>query len=506
MPLLRSSRRKVAILELLAGEEISGTANRLYNYVFRKQFYGVMPQVVAAWCRRKGHQVFYETYFGQASPDRLIPSDCDIVFISAFTEASALAYALAKIFKSRGNQTVLGGPHAAAFPEDALRYFDYVVTACNETTISDIVEGHYDAGSIVSADKKTFELPSLAERYMDIAKASFYGERRSPFSVIALLSSTGCPYACDFCVDWNNPYRARAAGDMVADLEFASHAFPRQMIAFYDPNFGVSFDKTMSAFEAVRSSRRNPYIIESSLSILKPERLARLRDTNCVYIAPGVESWGDYANKAGVSQSRGAEKLVKVLKHFQLISEYIPGLQANFLFGTDADCSYEPVRLTKKFFNGVPNVFPGVSNPIAYGGTPFREQLKANGRLLKLAPIYYSNPVLTAVPRHYDPITYYKYLIELLQAVIDWRLFVRRMTSKLPWPIKVVYWLRTMYLSAYIGDLRRFLYLLKTDRQFLSFHEGSLIGAPNYYSQRLDRRIGKFAELLSKAERECFVA
>jgi hypothetical protein len=502
----RQPKRKIAILELLAGEEISGPANRLYNYVFRKQFYGVMPQVVAAWCRRKGHQVLYETYFGQERPDRLIPADCDIVFISAFTEASALAYALAKIFKSRGSKTVLGGPHAAAFPEDALRYFDYVVTACNESTISDLVDGHYDARSIVTTDKKKLELPLLAERYRDVVKASFYGERRSPLSIVALLSSTGCPYACDFCVDWNNPYQLRSVGDLVADLEFASRVFPRQMIAFYDPNFGVAFDKTLSAFEGLSTPSRNPYIIESSLSILKPDRLARLRDTNCVYIAPGVESWSDYANKAGVSRSQGREKLEKVSKHFELIGEYIPGIQANFLFGTDADYSDEPVRLTKEFFNRVPHVFPGVSNPIAYGGTPLREQLRANGRLLSLAPIYYSNPVLTAIPKHYDPITYYRYLIELLQSVIDWRLFLRRMTSSLPWPIKVVYWLRTMYLSAYIGDLRQFLSLLQTDRQFLSFHEGSTVAVPDYYSRRLDRRIGKFAEGLSKKDRECFVA
>jgi len=39
--------------------------------------------------------------------------------------------------------------------------------------------------------------------------------------------------------------------------------------------------------------------MESSLSILKQSRLGRLKSTNCVYCAPGVESWADYSNKSG---------------------------------------------------------------------------------------------------------------------------------------------------------------------------------------------------------------
>ena len=31
------------------------------------------------------------------------------------------------LFRSRGAVTVLGGPHARCYPEDARRYFDYVL-------------------------------------------------------------------------------------------------------------------------------------------------------------------------------------------------------------------------------------------------------------------------------------------------------------------------------------------------------------------------------------------
>ena len=88
-------------------------------------------------------------------------------------------------------------------------------------------------------------------------------------------------------------------------------------------------------------------MIESSLSILKAHRLRRLRDTNCVYIAPGVESWADYANKSGTGIRKGEEKFAKISEHFETISEFVPALQANFMFGMDTDQGYEPVRLDK---------------------------------------------------------------------------------------------------------------------------------------------------------------
>jgi hypothetical protein len=499
-------RRKIGIVELLSGEAVTGMTNRLYHSLFRRQFHGVMAQTVAVWCRRLGHEVTYATYYGQKRPDLLVPEDCDLVFVSAFTEASALSYALAKLFRRRGARTVLGGPHARAFPEDARRFFDLVVVDCDEATIGDIAAGVFDPGTLVSNNNRGFVIPQLEERFQDVCKASDYFGRRSPISVVPLLSSTGCPYACDFCVDWNNDFRARATCDLSADLSFAAEKFPGQLIAFYDPNFGVNFDKTLAAFEQVSPRTRNPYIIESSLSILKAQRLSRLRDTNCVYIAPGVESWADYANKSGTGRSRGHEKLEKVVGHFELIAQYVPGLQANFLFGTDADQSYEPVELTKRFIERFPNVFPGLAIPLAFGGTPLRESLKSQRRLVDLSPIFYFNPVLTARPKNYDPITFYKLLIELFEATASPAMLKRRMTAKVPWKIKLSFVLRTMDLAAYLHDLRQFAQLLQNDRSFLDFHEGKAGGIPDYYQHRLDRRLGVFSGLLSGKERQHYLA
>jgi hypothetical protein len=96
-------RLQVAVLELLCGTDVDSGPYSL----FRRQFFGVMSQSVAAWCRRAGHTVIYNTYYGQRPVHELIPSSTDVVFISAFTESSALAYALANLFRRRGVKMIL---------------------------------------------------------------------------------------------------------------------------------------------------------------------------------------------------------------------------------------------------------------------------------------------------------------------------------------------------------------------------------------------------------------
>jgi hypothetical protein len=499
-------KRKVGILELLTGDASIAAAEKVYYSLFRRQLHGVMAQTIAAWCRRRGHSVSYVTYYGQTRPDSLVPADCDFIFVSAYTEASALCYALARIFKRRGATTVLGGPHARAFPRDAIRFFDLVVIDCDEVTIGDIVANAYDPGSIVDAQRQGFEVPPLAERAGDLVKASSYGFGKCSLSVVPLLASTGCPYTCDFCVDWNSRYRVRSASDLLADLNYAAAHFPGQITVFYDPNFGVNFDKTISTLEQVEPERRNPYIMESSLSILKPHRLGKLRDTKCIYIAPGVESWVDYGSKSGTGSSSGEDKYVKVSSHFGEISNYVPGLQVNFIFGTDSDKGVEPVELTKRFIRHVPNVFPGLNSPIAYGGTPMYDSLKAENRLLHLAPIFYSSPVLNFTLKHYEPVVYLDYLIELFEESSRVSTIYARARACTPWQIKIIDALRAFYVRSYVKELRDFAQHLRDDAAFRRFHEGREGRTPTYYHARLDRRLGSFSALLLPAEREYYVA
>ena len=150
----------------------------------------------------------------------------------------------------------------------------------------------------------------------------------------------------------------------------------------------------MDVFEQIPPPQRNQYLIESSFKLLNPARLKRLRDTDCLGIAPGIESWNGYSNKAGVGKATGYEKLQSVVAQLHEWREYIPYLQANLILGLDVDHGDEPFALTREFLDQTPFVWPHMNIPMAFGGTPLFDTFLREGRILARLPFtFYRQPI-----------------------------------------------------------------------------------------------------------------
>ena len=492
---------KVGILELQADSFPKNWVQRLYNDNLRKQFASIIPQAVAVWCRQLGHEVYFATFYGQQDPKSLLPDRLDVVFISAFTQASAFAYALAKLYRRENTLTVIGGPHARSFPIDCLRFFDVVVHDCDKTLVDDILRRSFDCNTIVSSGRLLEDIPSVEERLPEIVTANFTNGRPTVFSHIALLSSLGCPYRCDFCVDWNNPYVMLSTEHLEADLRYLSKHFPGIHVVYHDPNFGVKFEKVLDVIEAIPENARNPYIIESSLSILQGPRLHRLRETNCVYVASGVESWAGYSNKAGVGAAIGEKKLEKVVAHFEEICRYVPMLQANFIFGTDIDEGDEPIELSKEFIQRLPVVWPAINIPVAYGGTPLYDRYLAEDRILKSIPFsFYYMPYSVIKLKNYSPLEYYEKLVDFCSVAASGNTFMRRVSNTRGFRYKMLSALRSLSIKDTLSKLRFMWEQLKTDNQLRIFHEGRSNTLPDFYKWLYKEKLGPYAELITEAE------
>ena len=231
---------RIGILELMSAGTTRRWDNTAYNYLITKQYASIMPQAISVWCRNLGHEVFYATYFGNKDPKQLLPNDLDVVFISTYTQASALAYALAKLYRKEKTLTVIGGPHAKQFPEDCLRFFDVVVGDCDKALITDILR---DAprGEMITSGRALVSIPSVEERMPEIRASTFLKSKPFPFTSIPLLTSIGCPNSCDFCIDWNNPYVLLPLDQLEADMRYIFKHFSRVLIGLHDPNFAVKF-------------------------------------------------------------------------------------------------------------------------------------------------------------------------------------------------------------------------------------------------------------------------
>src|SRR4029078_3917530 len=126
---------KIGVIDLVS----KGPTNTLWAKIMHVNLASIMPQVVATWCEKQGHEVTLVCYPGREDLSRELPKEVDMVFISSFTQAALLSYALSNYFKSKGVVTVLGGPHARCYPDDAIKHFDYVLGFTDESIIEEVV-------------------------------------------------------------------------------------------------------------------------------------------------------------------------------------------------------------------------------------------------------------------------------------------------------------------------------------------------------------------------------
>lgn len=492
--------KRIGVLELLTSK-VTTKQEYISSLLIRKQYISITPQAISVWCRQMGHRVFYATYYGIGDPLKLFPAELDVVFVSAPTHLAPFAYALSKIIRKRGTRTVIGGPHAKSFPRDCLRYYDLVVLECDRALIRDILDDEFAPGSLISSPKPYQEPPTVEERLPEIKKSAFIGGRPHWGSSLPMLASVGCPYSCDFCIEWNVRYRSLSYDRLAADLRFASQHLSNTLLYFHDPNFGVRFDQTVDVFGRIPPESRNRYLVESSLKLLNPERLIRLRDTNCSAIAPGIESWNGYANKTGVGRAMGSDKLELVVTQLQQLRAYIPYLQANLILGLDVDSGDEPFALTREFLDQTPFVWHQINIPMAFGGTPLFDTLLREGRILARLPFtFYRQPYLTTILKHYDAHDYLQKMAELQTFAMSNGMLWRRSRLSRNALSAMTAFIRTLTVRNEIAELQATVSHLDNSTQMRAFHAGETNELPVAYAETYRNRLGKYAELMPVEE------
>jgi hypothetical protein len=461
---------------------------------------GIMPQVIATWCEQRGHEVTLFCFTGLEDLTTDVPKNINLVFISAFTQAAQQAYALSNRYRAEGAITVLGGPHARCYPQDAQNYFDYVLGFTDRQLIHDVLQDcsqHRPLGQHLSANQNPSGLPGVRERWKYIEQTL----AKSPFvKIVPMIGSMGCPYTCSFCIDSIVPYQPLEFEVIKDDLRFLLKRFKRPWVGWHDPNFGVRFDDYMEAIEQAVPRKSINFIAESSLSLLSEPHLKRLKQNGFKAILPGIESWYDMGNKSKTGKRQGIEKLMHVSEHVNLILKYIPYVQTNFVLGLDCDEGAEPFELTKKFVDMSPAAFPAYSLLSAFGqAAPLNLEYQREGRVLAF-PFHFlnNNHAMNVKPKNYGWTEFYDYLIDLTEHSFSWRSIANRFraaTSGIP------RWLNLIRAISSEGfgrlrfhrEVRR---LLHEDRAFRDYFERETTKLPQFYINILKKELGTLWEWL----------
>lgn len=487
---------KIGILDLVANR----SKRTLWSRTMNPNFASIMPQVIATWCEAEGHAVTFGYYLGGEDIVEALPADddMDLVIISSYTQAAQLAYALSNFYRSKGAITVLGGPHARCYPQDAAQYFDYVLGFTDKTVIHDLLQDcsqHRPIGVHLSADKQPTVFPGVQERWKFIDLA----HRKAPWiKLVPMLGSTGCPYTCSFCIDSVVPYQPLDFDTLKSDLRFLLGKFKRPLVGWHDPNFGIRFDAYMSAIEEAVPQNSIDFVAESSLSLLSEPHVQRLQRNGFVALLPGIESWSDFGNKSKTGRNSGLDKVRRVSEQVNMILRYVPYVQTNFVLGVDADEGVEPFELTKHFVDITPGAFPAYALLTAYGqAAPLNLEYQRSDRVMPVPFHFLGNTQsMNVKPKNYAWETFYKSMIDLLAHSVSWTSIFKRYNSTKSFLPR---WLNTI---RGISEFKRVRLYHETVRQFdenpgfKAFFEGETREIPQFFVNRIREDLGIFWEWL----------
>lgn len=487
---------KVGIIDLVC----KGPTHTLWGRIMHANLASIMPQVVATWCEQEGHDVKMICYTGREDLSRELPKGVDLVFISSFTQAALLAYSLSNYFRSQGTVTVLGGPHARCYPDDAIKYFDYVLGFANQATIAEVLSDcapQRPEGKYLAAGRQPVRLPGVAERWKFIEATL----KKAPLiKMVPMIGSMGCPYTCPFCIDSVVPYQPLDFQDMKDDLQFLLTKFKQPWVAWHDPNFGVRFEENMDAIASAAPLKSFRFIAESSLSILTEQHLKVLNQNGFTALLPGVETWYELGNKSRTGHIKGEEKVKQVAEHVNMMFKYVPYVQTNFVLGLDSDSGAEPFELTKRFIDLSPSAFPGYSLLTAFGeAAPLNLKYQKEHRVLPF-PFHFLNNhlAMNIKPKNYDWVDFYDKVIDLTEYTFSHKALYRRFRSGRNFTSKWMNLMRAISSEGY-GRLRFFRKVreqLVNDKAFRQFFEGESQELPSFYTDIIKRDLGSWWDWL----------
>jgi hypothetical protein len=487
-------RKRVTVLDLAARVP----ARSLYARIMNPNLASLMPQVIAAWCEELGHDVTYVCYTGFENLDALLAQKTDAVFIAAFTRSAQSAYAIANLYRKRGAITILGGPHARCYPEDAAKYFDYVLGFTDRQTVDEVLRELAPSprfGRWLSAERQPTNLPAVASRWKFIAATI----AKEPFlKIIPMIGSMGCPYTCSFCIDSVVDYQPLSFAQLREDLRFLLTKGARPLVGWHDPNFGVRFDDYMDAIEDAVPKGRMRFIAESSLSLLSEAHLKRLKRNGFVGIWPGIESWFDHGAKSKTGRAQGLDKVRQVSDHINMVLRYVPFVQTNFVLGLDSDRGSEPFELTKRFFEMTPGAFPAFNMFTAYGrAAPINIELQRAERVLPF-PFFFldGNHAMNVRPLNYEWQDFYRQSAEVTRSALSGRRVWRRLAANRGLIPRAMNLARGTFSLKRVDFHTRIHGLLDSDPEMRPFFEGATSKLPEFYLARMRNAMGPLWDAL----------
>jgi radical SAM superfamily enzyme YgiQ (UPF0313 family) len=298
----------------------------------------------------------------------------DLVGISILTPNARRGYQIAREYRKRGVPVVLGGIHATACPEEAAGEADAVVVGEAEDTWPGLLKD-FEAGRLQKMYRSTNDVPlaGLPVPRRDLLRKDEY------ITVNTVQATRGCPFNCEFCsmvALMGRGTRCRPVEEVVEEVR----RLDGRGFILNDDNVSQENNYFKELFERLIPLKKL-WVGNASWNVSRDtEMMDLMARSGCTGVFVGFESLEaqDGLIKGGKSGSRTPLYLEAVRRfHARRI-----GVIGGFIFGFDNDDESVFDR-TLEFAIASRVDVAQINILVPYPGTPLRERLEREGRIVE---------------------------------------------------------------------------------------------------------------------------
>ena len=263
--------------------------------------------------------------------------EADLVGITAMTATAPRAYELADSYRSRGIKVVMGGMHASALPEEALRHCDSVLVGEAEELWPQLL-ADFDKQTLQPSYRHQNGFPAL--RNLELPDWNLYrGKRYLPVHFVE--TTRGCPLDCEFCAvttAFGGQYRNRPLEEVLHELRglrpFEGRFILKNCVFFVDDNIVSNRAYARELLPRLKEFKLK-WFSHASMNIANdPELLQLCHSSGCVGLFIGFETFSTENLRSVGKRINRPQDYLEVVKR---IHDHGIGIDASFVFGLDAD-------------------------------------------------------------------------------------------------------------------------------------------------------------------------
>ena len=338
------------------------------------------PAYLGAVLREKGHEVtMYCMDVFHYTPEELKKyleeNKFDVVGMGFMAARLDFVLECAKAINSIKNKPIfiIGGPGPTPIPEYCLKKLqaditilgegeiilpDVLDTIENNKPLSEIKGIAYREGDKVYINERrepVKDIDTLPLPAWDLFPIEKYVDYQIPGSlptdrVMAILSSRGCPYRCNFCYRLEKGVRLRSIDSLVEEMKVLHNKYRITCFHFMDELVMVTAKRTIEICNAImKAGLKIKFVINGRLNIVNEEVLNVLKKAGCTFVNYGVESY----DQKVLNLMKKDLTIEQIDKGLDITIKQGIGVGINIIFGNIGDTKetlQKGVELIRKYY------------------------------------------------------------------------------------------------------------------------------------------------------------